>query len=108
MGDSIQEIVDYKAYKIKPYLNSDKEPFGLTINGKSKEYLHAHETLKQLMKKGKEYTVEEGVIKILDATNNKGQMNTIMKFQNLKEKGEMLKSKSMLQVFRKRKELLLK
>ena len=86
MGDSIQEIVDYKAYKIKPYLNSDKEPFSLTINGKSKEYLHAHETLKQLMKKGKEYTVEEGVIKILDVTNNKGQMNTIIEVS--KSEGE--------------------
>ena len=31
------EIVEYKVYKEKPYLNSAREPFGLTINGKTKD-----------------------------------------------------------------------
>ena len=78
MCDDVQEIVDYKAYKIKPYLNSDKEPFGLTINGKTKEYIHAHENIKELLKKGKEYTVDGGKIKVLNVTNNKGMTNIII------------------------------
>ena len=72
------EMVDYKVYKIKPYLNSDKEPFGLTINGKAKQYIHAHQTLKELMKKGKQLKGEEALLKILDVTNNKGMMNSII------------------------------
>ena len=36
------EIVEYRVYKEKPYLNSAKEPFGLTMNGKNKEYIKAH------------------------------------------------------------------
>ena len=72
------EMVDYKVYKIKPYLNSDKEPFGLTINGKAKEYIHAHQTIKELLKKGKQFIGEDGVMKILDVTNNAGKTNSIV------------------------------
>ena len=55
-GENIDEnIVEYKVYKVKPYLNSDKDPFGLTINGKSKEYVHAHQTIKGLLKKAKQF-----------------------------------------------------
>ena len=42
-----------KAYKEKPYLNSNKEPFGLTLKGKSKEYINAHVGVKALLIKGK-------------------------------------------------------
>ena len=73
-----EEIVEYKVYKEKPYLNSDREPFGLTINGKTKEYIHAHETFRSLIKKGKLYMVEGSKIKILDITNNKGSLNAIL------------------------------
>ena len=90
MGDVVQEIVDYKAYKIKPYLNSDKEPFGLTINGKTKEYIDAHENLKQLLKKGKEYTNDGVKIKVLDVTNNKGMSNMIIEvLKTGEEKGNV-------------------
>ena len=44
-----------KVYKEKPYLNSNGDPFGLTINGKNKEYVHAHELIKGFLKKGKEF-----------------------------------------------------
>ena len=42
-----------KVYKEKPYLNSSKEPFGLTIKGRSKEYVAAHENIRGLLIKGK-------------------------------------------------------
>ena len=33
---SVQEIqIENKVYKEKPYFNSDRDPFGLTINGKT-------------------------------------------------------------------------
>ena len=73
-----EEVVEYKVYKEKPYLNSDREPFGLTINGKSKEYIHAHEGLKNMIKKGKQYTIDDGTIKVLDVTNNKAMLNAIL------------------------------
>ena len=77
MGES-EEIVEYRVYKVKPYLNSNRDPFGLTINGKTKEYIVAHETLKGLIKKGKQYKVEEGVMKILDVTSTKSILNAIV------------------------------
>ena len=35
---------EFKVYKEKPYMNSDKNPFGLTLKGSSKEYRLAHDT----------------------------------------------------------------
>ena len=69
---------EFKVYKEKPYLNSDKDPFGLTINGKSKEYILAHDAVKDLIKKGKQYTVDEGKMKILDASIKKAMVNAIV------------------------------
>ena len=67
-----------KVYKEKPYLNSNREPFGLTIKSKSKEYIHAHETIKGLIIKGKEVATSIGKLKILDAINNKAMINAIV------------------------------
>ena len=83
MGD--QE--EFKVYKVKPYLNSDREPFGLTINGKSKEYIAAHAMLKSMIKKGKQYPTDEGNIKVLDVTNNKAMVNAIVEIQERKKGG---------------------
>ena len=47
--DDDSDIV--KAYKEKPYFNSNKEPFGLTLNGKGKEYICAHGMIKGLIKR---------------------------------------------------------
>ena len=73
-----EEIVEYKVYKEKPYLNSDREPFGLTLNGKTKEYVNAHENLKSMIKKGKQIKVEAGSMKILDVTNNNAMVIAIV------------------------------
>ena len=64
-----------KAYKEKPYLNSNKDPFGLTI---SKDYINAHETIKGLIKKGKDISIVKGRMKILDAIINKAMINAIV------------------------------
>ena len=77
-SDIEEEIIEYKVYKEKPYLNSDRDPLGITINGKSKEYIHAHDTIKSLIKKGKEYSVDLTRMRILDATNNKAMLNVII------------------------------
>ena len=39
----------FKVYKEKPYLNSNGEPFGLKLNGKTKEYVDAHQNVKGLL-----------------------------------------------------------
>ena len=73
-----EEIVEYKVYKEKPYLNSDRDPLGITINGKSKEYIHAHDAIKKLIKKGKQYCINDTQMRILDVTNNKAMTNAIV------------------------------
>ena len=45
-----EEIVEYKVYKVKPYLNSDREPFGLTINSKSKDYIQAQKSFSEIIR----------------------------------------------------------
>ena len=77
----IQEVSvvrDYKVYKEKPYSNSEGELFGLTINGKTKEYLNAHDSIKCLMKRGKQLVVLEGKMKILDVTQNKAMIDVVV------------------------------
>ena len=73
-----EEIIEYKVYKEKPYLNSDKNPLGVSINGKSKEYIHAHDTIKGLMKNGKQYSVNMMDMRVLDVVNNKAMLNAII------------------------------
>ena len=50
----IEEVVEIKVYKEKPYLNSDRDPLWISLNGKTKEYIHAHESIKNVLKKQKE------------------------------------------------------
>ena len=73
-----EEDVEYKVYKEKPYLNSDRDPLGISLNGKSKEYIHAHESIKKVLKKGKQYSFDKGNMKILDVTFNKAMTNAII------------------------------
>ena len=72
---------DLKVYKVKPYFNSEKEPFGMTICGKSKEYILAHGTVKGMIKKGKVYQTKRGNARILDATINKAMLNAIVQVE---------------------------
>ena len=73
-----EEIIEYKVYKEKPYLNSDKNPLGVSINGKSKEYVCAHQEIKNLLKKGKKYVINKTSIRVLDVTVNNSSTNAIM------------------------------
>ena len=66
-----EELVEYKDYKEKEYTNSDKEPFGLTIKGKAKEFYKAHEKLRNLVVKNKQYIVADFKVKVLDMVKHK-------------------------------------
>ena len=57
-GNAIEK---HKIYKEKPYNNSNGDPFGVSLNGRSKEYIQAHNKLRDLLKKGKIYEVEYNV-----------------------------------------------
>ena len=63
----MEQIMDHKVYREKPHKHSNKEPFGIAIFGKSKEYLVAQQNLNGIIIKGKVYKVAEE-IKILDIT----------------------------------------
>ena len=45
-------VSKFKVYKEKEYANSDGDPFGCSLRGKTKEYIEAHELIKKLMKTG--------------------------------------------------------
>ena len=72
-GNNIkEEVVKYRAYIEKPYLNSNKEEFGVTIKGKTKDFLNAHQSFKDLVIKGTCYNVDNGSIRFLDVTDTRG------------------------------------
>jgi hypothetical protein len=86
------DVDTHKAYKEKPYLNLNKQPFGLTLKGKTKEYIDAHITIKGLLIKGKEIATSVGRMKILDTTNNRAMVNTIVEIESkegIKGKAEL-------------------
>ena len=74
-------LTEHKIYKEKPYKNSNADPFGVTLNGKSKDYIQAHNKLRDIIKKGKIYDVEynfgvknllkKGKIKFLSVVSTK-------------------------------------
>ena len=49
---------EFKVYKEKPYTNSNGEPFGVTLNGRTKDYIQAHHKFRDLIKKGVELDVD--------------------------------------------------
>ena len=75
------DLTEHKIYKEKPYKNSNGDPFGVTLNGKSKDYIQAHNKLRDIIKKGKIYDVEynfgvknllkKGKIKFLSVVSTK-------------------------------------
>ena len=77
---------EYKTYTIKPFKNSDGEYFGLTIKGRTKEYLNAHAKIKEMITKGKfkKYFVKKGELKILDITQYKSSVRAIIQVQSMK------------------------
>ena len=72
-------------YKVKSYKNSDNELMGLTIKGKSKDFLRSHGELKQIIKKGKSHVLKSGKIKVLDHTVMKNMTVSILKVSNKNE-----------------------
>ena len=49
---------EYKIYREKPYENSSGNPFGVSINGRVKDYIQAHNNIREMMVKGRIYNVE--------------------------------------------------
>ena len=81
-----EEIIEYKVYKEKPYCNSDKNPLGVSINGKTKEYIYAHSEIKKLMIKKKKYSINNVDMKICDVTNVNSTTNAIIEVSDEKLK----------------------
>ena len=72
---------EFKVYKEKPYMNSDKNPFGLTLKGSSKEYLLAHDTIQKMLVLNKKYTIGNRVINIKDVTKNPRMVSAIIEVE---------------------------
>ena len=77
-SDIEDEIVNYKVYKEEPYFNSAKEPFGITLKGKTKEYLLAHQALKQILVKRKKIGGEVKMMKFVEVTKGTAMVNAII------------------------------
>ena len=61
-----------KVYQEKLYFNSNKEPFGVTIKGKTKDYISSHEKFKGTLIKNKIISTSIGKMKVLDASQKQG------------------------------------
>ena len=83
--------MELKIYKVNPYLNSNKDPFGLTIKGKTKAYISAHTNVQKDIMKGKKIVTNKGKIEILDVSHGKGMVNAIVEIdvEDLDEKGSV-------------------
>ena len=69
-----------KMYTVKEYLNSNKDPFGLTIKGKSKNFKEAQKTFQATIINGKTISTSEGKFKVSDFSHNRGIKNAILQF----------------------------
>ena len=76
---------EFKVYKEKPYTNSNKEPFGITISSKSKAFITAHQNVKKMLRKGKVYQIDRNEIKVVDVTNNLGLFVSILEVGEVNE-----------------------
>ena len=63
---------EYKGYKEESYYNSNKEPFGITLKGKTKAFITAHANVKKMLKKQSAYQIKKNEIRVVDVTNNMG------------------------------------
>ena len=90
---------EYKVYKLNTYVNSDKNPFGLTLKGRTKEYILAHETFQHLIVKRKKYFVGKGFFKVVDPNQRPAMVNAILEVSER----EMLRSKSTILAIIRRK-----
>ena len=54
----VNDVLEYTIYKDKPYKNSNGDSFGVTINGKQKDFVQAYNKFWTLLKKGKIYNVD--------------------------------------------------
>ena len=61
-----------KVYQEKLYFNSNKESFGVTIKGKTKDYISSHEKFKGTLIKNKIISTSIGKMKVLDASQKQG------------------------------------
>ena len=69
-NESFEDIeTEYKPYTVNEYNNSDDEPLGISLNGKSKCYVDAHEALRNKIKKGLQYTANGANLRVLDVKN---------------------------------------
>ena len=70
-NDSFEDcdVSEYKPYTVNEYDNSDGEPLGISLNGKSKIYVEAHEALKNKIKKGLKYTADTASLRVLEVKN---------------------------------------
>lgn len=82
--------MEYKSYKVEPYFNSNKEPFGVTLKSKSKDFIGAHQNVKKMLIKDKVYKIKDDEIKVVEVTNKKGHFVAIIEVNgNNKEIGNV-------------------
>ena len=58
--------VIYKPYTVNEYDNSDGNPMGISIRGKTKEFIAGHDAIKDLLKKGSKHSVLDVKLNVLD------------------------------------------
>ena len=82
MKKSGKKVIKHHLYNEFPYDNSDKEPLGLTFNGNTKDYIEAHQQIKEFVMKKKSFKIDKKEIKINDTSNHKVMLNIIIELND--------------------------
>ena len=56
---------EYKGYKEESYYNSNKEPFGITLKGKTKAFITAHANVKKMLKKQSAFQIKKNTLSMM-------------------------------------------
>ena len=83
-------VDEYKPYREKEFSNSDDEPFGITLKGKTKGFVSEHQAMREIMIKGKSLRVQRKSIKFLDVDRSSRMVNAIIEVSDAnKERGQV-------------------
>ena len=88
MKDTAENIDLYRTYNVHEYNDSDDKPLGISIRGKAQVFIDAHEALKEKLKKGFQYNIQDISIRVLDVRIKPSVRDAVIEVSKDKIKGQ--------------------
>ena len=88
MDDTAESIEVYKLYNVHEYTDSDGHPLGISIRGKVKPFIDAHEALKNKIKKGFQCEMKDINMRVLDVRVKPAVRDAVVEVSKNKIKGQ--------------------